>query len=68
MVGSTGKIESRFSMVVDDKLDSAIVDSLRHSLFEFNRAHAGHDRHKDLLIVLRNAAKDCRYLLRKVLK
>ncbi len=46
---------NEFEIVVEDKPASATVDRLRHSLSEFNRAHAGHDHHKDLIIVLRNA-------------
>ncbi len=43
-----------FEIVVDDKLDEKVVEHLRNSLTAFNRVHAGHDEHKDLLIAVRD--------------
>ncbi len=45
-----------YSLTIEDTLDTATAEHLRTSLSEFNRAYAGHDHHRDLLIVLRDAS------------
>lgn len=57
MAGSTRRNESHYTVTIGNTLNKVIVSHLRHSLASFNRVHAGHDRHKGLLIVLRTANK-----------
>jgi ribosomal protein S18 acetylase RimI-like enzyme len=54
MVGLSEEMKNDISLSIADSLDATIVEQLRNSLFEFNRAHAGHDDHKNLLIPLKD--------------
>jgi hypothetical protein len=47
---------SNCSLTIEETPDAGIVEHFRNALSEFNRAHAGHDHHKDLLIDLRDAS------------
>ena len=42
------------TLTVDDKLPTPIVKQIRDALSRFNRAHAGHDMHRDLFVALRD--------------
>jgi ribosomal protein S18 acetylase RimI-like enzyme len=57
MVGLSEEMKNDIFLSIADSLDATIVEHLRNSLTEFNRAHAGNDHHQDLLVTLHDEHK-----------